>query len=178
MPDKPTYYELERKTKALEEEIQRLLEQPPRLSQEKTAELEDVNTLLNVLLKKREEENQAMAKKVLANYQALVEPFFDNLNKSLLDETQKSLLYIIEANFKVVLSPFSKQLSDPLSRLTPAEMRIAVLVRQGMTNQEIAQTLNISVRTTETHRACIRKKLGLTNRKINLETYLQSLINT
>lgn len=178
MPDKPTYCELEKKVQALEEEIQRLLEQSPWLVSKRTAELEDVNTLLSVLLKTHEEESQAMAKKVLANYQALVEPFFHNLNKSPLNETQKSLLYIIEANFKVVLSPFSKQLSDPLSRLTPAEMRIATLIRQGMTNQEIAKALEISIRTTETHRARIRKKLRLKNRKINLETYLQRLINT
>jgi DNA-binding NarL/FixJ family response regulator len=49
-------------------------------------------------------------------------------------------------------------------RLTPREREILGMVARGMTNQEIADTLVISVRTVETHRAHVMDKLGFKNR--------------
>jgi DNA-binding NarL/FixJ family response regulator len=49
-------------------------------------------------------------------------------------------------------------------RLTPREREILGLVARGMTNQEIAEDLVISVRTVETHRAHVMDKLGFKNR--------------
>jgi two-component system response regulator NreC len=51
--------------------------------------------------------------------------------------------------------------ADPLSEREHEVMRLLAL---GHTNQEIAKTLYISVRTTETHRAHIMQKLGLGSR--------------
>ena len=51
--------------------------------------------------------------------------------------------------------------SDPLS---DREHEVLKLLALGHTNQEIAQTLYISVRTAETHRAHIMRKLNLTTR--------------
>ena len=50
---------------------------------------------------------------------------------------------------------------DPLS---PRECEVLRLLALGHTNQEIAKALYISVRTAETHRAHIMKKLDLTSR--------------
>jgi two-component system response regulator NreC len=51
--------------------------------------------------------------------------------------------------------------TDPLS---DREREVLRLLALGHTNQEIAQTLYISVRTAETHRAHIMQKLGLSSR--------------
>jgi len=51
--------------------------------------------------------------------------------------------------------------SDPLSEREHEVLRLLAL---GHTNQEIAKTLYISVRTAETHRAHIMRKLGLSSR--------------
>jgi len=51
--------------------------------------------------------------------------------------------------------------ADPLSEREHEVLRLLAL---GQTNQEIAKTLYISVRTAETHRAHIMQKLGLTSR--------------
>lgn len=48
-------------------------------------------------------------------------------------------------------------------KLTQREIEIIKLVKDGLTNKEIAATLFISQRTVETHRARILKKLGLKN---------------
>ena len=49
----------------------------------------------------------------------------------------------------------------PLDRLSPREREIFDLVVQGLSNQNVATELCISVKTVETHRANINRKLGV-----------------
>jgi DNA-binding NarL/FixJ family response regulator len=49
----------------------------------------------------------------------------------------------------------------PNGKLTAREREIARLVAEGKSNKETATMLGISVRTTETHRAALMRKLGL-----------------
>jgi two-component system response regulator NreC len=48
--------------------------------------------------------------------------------------------------------------------LTPREAEVLKLIVQGYTNRQIAEELNISIRTAETHRANLSEKLGLRSR--------------
>ncbi len=59
--------------------------------------------------------------------------------------------------------------------LTATEMRIASMVKNGMTSREIAQQLNISIDTVKTHRRNIRRKLKLTGSGQNLRAFLIAL---
>jgi len=52
---------------------------------------------------------------------------------------------------------------NKLSTLTEREIEIIKLIKNGMTNKEIAEQLFLSPRTVETHRARILKKLDLKN---------------
>jgi DNA-binding NarL/FixJ family response regulator len=54
--------------------------------------------------------------------------------------------------------------TDPLETLSEREREILVLLAQGKSYQEIAQTLFISVKTVDFHRANLMRKLGLKNR--------------
>ena len=60
-------------------------------------------------------------------------------------------------------------------KLTPREIEISNMVKNGFTNKEIARVLCLSLLTVEKHRQYIRKKLGITKRTINLCSYLQQL---
>ena len=51
--------------------------------------------------------------------------------------------------------------SDPLSRLTPREVEVLRQVAEGEPSKAIAATLGIGVRTVETHRANLMRKLEL-----------------
>lgn len=63
-----------------------------------------------------------------------------------------------------------------MKQLTPREVEICNLVHQGRTSKEIASILSLSPRSVETHRTNIRKKLQITDRKVNLAVYLRSKV--
>jgi DNA-binding NarL/FixJ family response regulator len=48
-----------------------------------------------------------------------------------------------------------------LTQLTPAELRVLLLIAENRTTEEIAEALCVSPRTVEGHRAHIGRKLGL-----------------
>jgi len=140
-----------------------------------TKNLEEVNTALRVLLNQRNEDKEELEEKVLHNVKELVIPYLEKLEESLLDGKQKSYIDILTSNLNDIVSPFSRSLSAKYMHLTPSEIHIANLLRQGKTTKEIADFLNVSTRTVETHRKNIRKKLGLNSRKANLRTHLLAI---
>ena len=49
---------------------------------------------------------------------------------------------------------------ERIARLTPREIEIVQHIADGMGNREIAAALNVSVKTIETHRAAVMRKIG------------------
>ena len=141
----------------------------------RTEDIENVNAALRVLLKKRDEDKMEIDENLFSNYRYLILPFFQKLKGLLSGKDQKYLMGIIESNLKELLQPFSQKLSDPMVNLSPTEIQIASMVKQGLSNKEMAHILNNSIRTITNHRQHIRTKLNLKNKKINLRTYLSSL---
>ena len=141
----------------------------------KTDNLEELNTALRVLLAKRDEDKKESEEKVLYNVKEMVVPYVKKLKKTGLDERQKVFVDILESHLKDIISPFSRRLSSKYLNLTPKELQIANLIKQGNTTRDIAEIFNLSKRTIESHRDHIRRKLGIKNRKANLGTHLLSL---
>jgi DNA-binding NarL/FixJ family response regulator len=63
---------------------------------------------------------------------------------------------------------FPEELPERYADLTPAEIRVATLVRKGKTTKEVAASLGVSYSTIEWHRKNIRKKLKLVHSNENL----------
>ena len=141
----------------------------------RTGELEEVNSALRVLLKRREEDKRELEENVLCNVKALIAPCVERLKKSGLDERQSACVSVLESNIGGIIAPFSRRLSSKYFSLTPAEIQIADLITQGKSTKEIAQFLNLSSKTIECHRKNIRKKMKLKNKKANLRIHLLSL---
>ena len=68
---------------------------------------------------------------------------------------------VFERQLQHLDQEFVAGLMDNYPSLTPAEIRMCLLLTVGMTNKEMASLLNISNRTVDTHRTSIRKKMGL-----------------
>ena len=140
-----------------------------------TIELKELNSALRVLLKKRDEEKAELEETVLSNVKKTIEPYVERLKKSGLNRNQVSYLSILESNLKNIVTPLIKALSSTYLALTPAEIEVASLIRAGRRTKEIAEILNLSKNTILSHRYKIRSKLGLKRKKLNLQSYLQTL---
>ena len=141
----------------------------------KTNELKEVNAALKVLLKHRDKDQQDFEEKIVANVKKLVLPYVEKLNNSRLNSCQAVYLNVIKSNLEDIIAPFLHQLSSRYFSLTPREIQIAGLVKDGRTTKEIAELLNASTGTVDFHRNNLRKKLGLRNTKINLRSFLLNL---
>jgi PAS domain S-box-containing protein len=155
--------------------MEEALKKRERELEEKSRNLEDANTALKVLLKRREEDKAELEENVISNVRELIIPYIENLKISSTDSRQINQLAILESNIGEIVSPFLRTLSSKYPRLTPMEIKIIHLIREGRTTKEIAALLNASARTVEVHRENIRRKLNLNNRKANLRSYLLSL---
>lgn len=136
--------------------------------------LQEANAALKAILKRRDEDRAELEESLLENVNRLILPYLEKLKRSRLAEDQKVFLEIVESRLREIASPFARRASARFLGLTPAELRIADLIRQGKTSKEIAQLLGSSERTILFHRQNIRGKLGLKQKKLNLQAYLSS----
>ncbi|MFH1953421.1 MAG: helix-turn-helix transcriptional regulator [Pseudomonadota bacterium] len=137
-----------------------------------THKLEESNTALKVLLRQRDEDRIELEEKVSSNVKELVLPYLEKLEKSGFNNGQETLVEIIKSNLEEIISPWARKLSSRYLNLTPTEMQVANLVKQGLSTKEVAVLLNSSPETISRHRKSIRRKLKLTDKKANLRTHL------
>ena len=137
--------------------------------------LEEANIALRVLLKQREEDKLELEKKVLTNVKDLVLPYVEKLKNSRLRLKDRTLVEIVETHLNDIISPLLQSFANAKILLTPQEMQVASLVKDGKTSKEIASILNVSETTVNFHRKNLRVKFGLTNQKTNLRSYLLSI---
>jgi PAS domain S-box-containing protein len=143
--------------------------------EQKTRSLEEANSALKVLLKHMEEYTTEMQGDVLTNANKLIVPYIEKLKQNCSDTEQLTYIDILEANLKNIISPFLRNITLNQRNLTPREIEVANLIKDGKTTKEIAKLMHLSVRSIDFHRDNIRKKLGLKNRKTNLQSFLSSL---
>ena len=142
---------------------------------EKTRNLEETNVALNILLKKRERDKRDVEERVVSNVRMTVEPYLKKLKKRDLDNREIMSMDLIESGLNEIVSSFSVKLSSKHLGLTPGELQVAYLVKEGKRTKNIAVLLNLSTKTIEGYRKNLRKKLGLRNTKMNLRTHLLSI---
>jgi len=157
------------------EELEQKVEERTKDLEIKTKSLEELNIAMKVLLEKRKEDRILLEDNVFANVKELIEPLFNKMSGTELDEHQKMILSIIESNLNEITSPLTRKLSLKHLSLTPTEIKIANLIRHGSPTKKIAKLMNNSPRTIDTHRKNIRRKIGLDKKRANLRSFLLSL---
>jgi DNA-binding CsgD family transcriptional regulator len=157
--------------KLIEEELRKSREE---LNEQKQS-LEEANIALKVLLKQRADDRLELEKKVLSNVKELVLPYVEKLKNSRLRPRDKTLAEIIETHLNDIISPLLQKFSHAKILLTPQELQVAALVKDGKTSKEIADILNVSEATINFHRKNLRDKFGLKGKQANLRSYLLSI---
>jgi len=136
---------------------------------------EDAHAALKPPLMHGHQDKEILQDTIRANIKDLVFPYLQRVRSGRLTESQTAYMDMIESSLNHVISPLLQKMKGAYSRLTPTEIQVADMIRNGKTTKEIAKLLNVSAGTIEGHRNAIRKKLGLSNKKANLQSYLSSL---
>ena len=170
------------KRKRLEDELKNHKIHLEKLVQKRTdkltktnQQLEEANIALQVVLKQMEQKEKTDKENFLINIKQSIVPYLHELSETDVSKGQQVLLDRLEKNISQITSPLISKLSSKYLNLTPMEIKVATLVKDGAVNKEIVQLLNVSLNTITSHRYKIRTKLGLKNKNINLRSYLLSL---
>lgn len=150
----------------------RLRETANRLA-EKHKEVIRKNVALNEVLKHLEHEKTVFRHEVSASLENLLRPLIAELEsapeKLTPDDVDK-----IRVGLQRVLGEEIDDFQNNLAKLTPRELDVCELVKDGRSTKEIADELHISPETIQKHRQAIRKKLQIDRRGLSLASYLRT----
>ena len=136
--------------------------------------LKEKNIALREILEQIEIEKKQIKDNVIANVENILLPIVRKLNGRD-KQVERENIKLLERELLEVTSRFGRRISNPYLKLTPREIEICGLVKNGFGSKKIAQVLRLSPKTVERHRFNIRKKLGIAYQKINLTAYLQGI---
>lgn len=139
--------------------------------QEEKSQLQDMNVTLRTVMRSVDMERKAFEEGIGDIVRTTLLPALATVRKERSDAIRNSYLDILEDRL-LKLNRGDKYRQGLLLKLTPMEMKVCDFIQAGATSKEIAEALNLSVVTIQTHRRNIRRKLDLLNRNVNLHTFL------
>lgn len=149
---------------ALEKSRQKLLEQKQ--------VLEEKNIFLHELLEQIEVEKKQIKDDVIENVESLLLPMVKKIKTG---SAHQNYTVLLERALEGLTASFGRSITQPSLKLTPKEVEICTMIKNGFSSKEISELLYVSLNTVEKHRENIRRKMNLQNKKVNLTTFLQSL---
>jgi len=167
-----TNADLAEKNQALEESRQSSSHHQEQLEQLNNQLLE-TNDALSVLARNLERARKESEKQILHRTRTLILPIVERLLEEKGMAKHRSELEMLRS-YMMNLFPGHTEELKMAARLSATESRIAAMIRNGMSSEEIARSLYISTNTVKTHRKNIRRKLNLQNSGRNLRTWLKS----
>jgi DNA-binding CsgD family transcriptional regulator len=135
--------------------------------------LQESNTAMRIVLARIEQEKQEIHRDIRSNVDKILMPILQALALQL-SPAQTKYLDMLQTNLEEITSPFISRLSNTYHSMTPTEISICNMIRNGMRTKEIAEMRGVSEATINRHREKIRRKLKITNHDVNLATFLQS----
>ena len=136
--------------------------------------LTEISEALSEVTKTVEIIRRVTETRMIQQMKSLILPLVEKLRQDQTMQVYESHLAQLSRLMDDIQSGYATHLQAS-SSLSVREWRTALMIKNGMTNQEIASQLHIALETVKAHRRNIRKKLGLTGTKCTLSAYLQSL---
>ena len=141
--------------------------------QEQKKILTEKNIALKQILDHIESERQDYKRKICQDLEHAIRPLLSRLHQKAKGPL-KNEMESFDAAFKSILSKELEDFNSRLAKLSPRETEICEMIKKGLSSKEISDKLNLSIVTIHKHREQVRKKLGITNVNINLNTFLRS----
>ncbi len=131
------------------------------------------NVALREVLNQIEAEKKGAALQIQANVNKIVEPILRTLRDKI-GSNGREYVTLLENCLADITSPFVRDLQMRCSSLSPREIEICNMIKEGLSTKDMSSVLNTSQHTVLKQRQRIRRKLGLTGEKTNLAAFLQS----
>ena len=136
-------------------------------------ELTDTNLALSVVANSIDQEKQKLENQFFMLCNGRIIPTLKQLQKDVYCQKRQADLELMISYLKEAFRE-SPRFQITGHYLSDQEMRVALMIQNGLSNQQIADMLYISINTVRTHRRNIRKKFNITNPKTNLGSYLRA----
>ncbi len=167
--------ERERSLKHLLDELERnhaeLLAQKKRL-EHLNARLLETNKAFSALARSMDFEREEMEKRVAAKVKSVLMPSINRLRQDPLLAKYGSELDVLVTILNELASDMETGGGNIAMTLSNTELRIASMIKGGLSTDEIADQLFISPSTVRTHRKNIRRKLSLNSSSYSLKSFL------
>lgn len=137
------------------------------------SQLRDTNRALSIFAQNIEREREEVEKRIALKLRNLIIPIVEKLRRDRTLVKYETQLDMLVMQVEDLTSGFAMD-SRIAALLSFTELRIASLIKNGVTTEEIARQLNISASTVRTHRKNIRKKLKINNVQYSLRNFLSS----
>lgn len=162
----------------LKNHLEEMVRERTRALEEKTVELEeyarslyDTNIAMDVLIRKLSQNEPSVPGETIRQLQGRVGPALGRLWAAVKNAKHRALITEIFSVFQEAIPELGEQSKPWGIVLTRRESEVAGLVAQGLSNQEIAQRLHLSVRSVHSCTYHIRKKYNLP-RQVKLKDFL------
>lgn len=137
--------------------------------------LQDANVALHDSLVQSQKEKKMVGASIQAKIDKIITPILYALEAEM-SSTQLEYLTLLKKNLNDIATPFIEGNREVMSKLSPVELQVCNMIRHGLSTKDIAKTRGISPATVNHHRESIRRKLGLTNHKVNLISHLNNVV--
>jgi DNA-binding CsgD family transcriptional regulator/PAS domain-containing protein len=162
-------------TQAMQREtLERIVDEKTEALRREKAQLEEMNITLRNVLKSVGREHEEHASNLAAKVNTLVLPALERIESENDASIRKGYVTVVKDQLTRLL-PRDPGGMPLLLKLTQMEMKVCQFIQSGHSNKDIADLLNLSVETIQTHRKSIRRKLGLHGRNVSLYAHLNTM---
>ena len=134
-------------------------------------QLTETNTALSVLAQNMDRTRREAERGIVLKIRSLILPIVRRLERDEHLARYQGEFSMLASHVEDLTTGINTD-SKIFTELTSSELRIASLIKNGLTSEEIATHLFISPSTVKTHRKNIRRKLSISNTHQNLRMYL------
>jgi FixJ family two-component response regulator len=162
--------------KQLEEEIAERRRAEELLTSERS-QVEDMTTALKQVISTVDQDKQEIKDNLAARIEDEILPALAKMAKEPSRQVRESYRKVLQDMLANLTEGAQRRLDSDLLQLTPTELEVCQFIKANRCTSEIADLMNLSFETIQTHRKHIRKKLNLVGRKVSLQSYLKSKQN-
>jgi len=141
------------------------------LRQEKV-KAEEMNVTLRNVMKAIDKEKEELELSIAQKVTTSIIPSLQKLAVEENPEVRHMYMSIMRDQLAGLTKSSGAISNQDMMKLTKSEIQVCQMIQSGASSKEIAEGMNISYDTVQTHRKNIRRKLGLSGKDVNLYAYL------